>query len=365
MAKVSVIVPIYGVEKYLEQAIKSILTQTLTDIEILLINDGSKDACPQIADKFAQKDSRIIVIHKENGGYGSACNAGLEKATGEYIAILEPDDYIDSNMYEDLYKIAQEYDSDVVKSTFYNVFTSGEKFYIKKENWEKNNFPTDRSFKIVDFPEIFYLHPSIWSCIYKKDFLDKNDIRFNEIPGAGWTDNLFQVQTMCLAERINYTPSAYYYWRRQDCDKLGELKDYRIPFDRCNEIDEWLKQNSIEDKGIINNLHRRELAYLPLVLAIKNISDVPDCYSRVRMSIEKFDKAEFYDVLNLRKAERRFIEKAKLNVDNLRREILFKKFKKNLCRIRCTKQEQILILFNKIIYAKTKDNNLNRVGSVV
>ena len=115
MSKVYVIVPIYGVEQFLEEALDSILNQTLNDLEIILIDDGSKDNCPQIIDEYVQKDSRIIAIHKENGGYGAACNLGLEKASGEYIAIFEPDDYIDPKMYEDLYNIAQANNSDIVK----------------------------------------------------------------------------------------------------------------------------------------------------------------------------------------------------------------------------------------------------------
>ena len=97
MPKISVIVPVYGVEKYLKEAVDSILNQTMTDLEIILIDDGGKDSCPKIIDEYAEKDSRIIPIHKPNGGYGQTCNIGLERATGEYVAILEPDDYIDKD----------------------------------------------------------------------------------------------------------------------------------------------------------------------------------------------------------------------------------------------------------------------------
>ena len=120
MSKVSIIVPIYGVEKFLRECVDSILNQSLKDIEIILIDDGGKDNCPQIIDEYAQKDNRIIAIHKQNGGYGQTCNVGLERATGEYVAIVEPDDYIDSKMYEDLYNIACKFNSDIVKSCFYD-----------------------------------------------------------------------------------------------------------------------------------------------------------------------------------------------------------------------------------------------------
>lgn len=107
MPKISVIIPVYGVEKYLKECLDSVLNQSLKDLEIILIDDGGKDNCPQIIDDYAKKDSRIIAIHKPNGGYGQTCNVGLEKATGEYVAIVEPDDYIDSKMYEDFRKAKQ------------------------------------------------------------------------------------------------------------------------------------------------------------------------------------------------------------------------------------------------------------------
>ena len=127
MAKVSVIIPIYNVEKYLQECLDSVIDQTLKDIEIILVDDGSPDNCPRICDEYAQKDARIKVIHKENGGYGSAVNRGLEEATGEYIGIVEPDDYIDSDMYEDLYNIAQTNNADIVKSDHYTFSTKNGK----------------------------------------------------------------------------------------------------------------------------------------------------------------------------------------------------------------------------------------------
>ncbi len=141
MPKISVIVPIYGVEKYLRECLDSILNQTLFYMEIILIDDGSKDDCPKIIDEYAKKDNRIIVIHKENGGYGSAMNVGLNQATGEYIGIVEPDDYIDQKMYEDLYKIAKEYNSDIVKSCFYDNLQAKEEQRILKTKWDNYKIP--------------------------------------------------------------------------------------------------------------------------------------------------------------------------------------------------------------------------------
>ena len=116
--KVSVIVPIYGVEKYLRQCVDSIISQTLKNIEIILIDDGSPDGCPAIVDEYAAKDSRVVAVHQENGGYGRAVNHGIELAKGEYIGIVEPDDWIEPEMYEVLYSKAVCDSLDVIKSNF-------------------------------------------------------------------------------------------------------------------------------------------------------------------------------------------------------------------------------------------------------
>ena len=119
MPKVSVIVPTYNVEMYLDQCMESLQRQTLKDIEIVCVNDGSKDSSLEIMKRNAANDPRIVIIDKENGGYGKAMNVGLDRATGEDIGILEPDDYVPLNMYEDLYQAAKEHDLDFVKADFY------------------------------------------------------------------------------------------------------------------------------------------------------------------------------------------------------------------------------------------------------
>ncbi|EJG3290978.1 glycosyltransferase, partial [Campylobacter coli] len=113
------IVPIYNVEKYLRQCLDSIIAQTLKDIEIILVNDGSTDNCGVICDEYALKDKRIQVIHKTNAGLGAAYNTGLEMASGEYIGFVESDDWIEPNMYEELYAKAKETDVDVCLSGYF------------------------------------------------------------------------------------------------------------------------------------------------------------------------------------------------------------------------------------------------------
>lgn len=350
MPKVSVIVPIYGVEQFLRKAIDSVLNQTLRDLEIILIDDGGKDSCPQIIDEYAQKDNRIIAIHKKNGGYGATCNLGLETATGEYIAILEPDDYISPKMYEDLYNIAQTYNSDIVKSSFYNNYQCEHLHGIKKEKWKHDLIPQNKSFTIKECSLFLYYHPSIWSCIYKKEFLDKHNIRFVEAPGAGWTDNPFQVQTMCLAERINYTPEAYYYWRNIGKE---ELKDYKLPFLRSEEIHAWLEKNNINSPNIFRNLAKRELAYIDKMFQIKKVENIKDCCKRIKNLCILINK----NCNVLLSSNFTFNEKRNYIFYRYYPLLLFyhkelENYRRHLIQIRWNKKEKFIKLFNKTIYKK-------------
>jgi glycosyltransferase involved in cell wall biosynthesis len=120
MPAVSVLVPCYNVEKYIRQCLDSVVGQTLTDLEIICLNDGSTDGTLAILQEYAAKDSRVSIIDKPNSGYGDSLNKGLEAATGEYVGLVESDDWADANMFESLYKAAKEHNADMVKSNFYD-----------------------------------------------------------------------------------------------------------------------------------------------------------------------------------------------------------------------------------------------------
>lgn len=112
MPKVSIIVPIYNVQEYLRECLDSLLSQTLQEIEIICVNDGSTDHSPEILESYATLDARVKVMHKENSGYGASMNQGIRAASGEYIGIVEPDDYVETEMYEELYRQAKEFQLD-------------------------------------------------------------------------------------------------------------------------------------------------------------------------------------------------------------------------------------------------------------
>ena len=290
MPKLSVIIPVYNVEKYLSQALESVINQTFADIEIICINDGSTDNSLTILENYAQKDQRIKLINKQNAGYGAACNDGLSLAQGEFIAILEPDDYIKPDMYENLLNLIQKNDADIAKCTFSEVLEYKKPPQIQTISWAKNFDLPVTVFNIYQHPEFLYFHPSIWSCIYKTAFLKENNIKFITPKGAGWADNLFQVQTMCLAKKIIYTDEPYYNYRKYYFSESDALKDYTIPFERSKEIHKWLNEQNISDENLLACLYKRELTYVHLMLSSIPFSQLHKGIETVKSFVSSMDK---------------------------------------------------------------------------
>lgn len=216
MPLVSIIVPTYNVENYLKECLDSIINQTLKDIEIICVNDGSTDNSGKILDEYAACDNRIKVIHKENGGYGKAMNMGIENATGEYIGIVEPDDYVLENMYEELYNIAKSNNLDFIKSDF-QIFTgSAENRQIELSKLHKKDKYYNKVLKPIDNPETFNFLMNTWTGIYKKDFLEKYNIKHNETLGASYQDNGFWFQTFSFAQNAYFLNKPFYMYRRDN-----------------------------------------------------------------------------------------------------------------------------------------------------
>lgn len=333
------------------------LNQTLQDIEIILIDDGGKDNCPKIIDDYAKKDNRIVAIHKPNGGYGQSCNVGIEKSTGEYITIFEPDDYVDSHMYEDLYNIAKENDSDIVKSPFYLNCEDPNYKKVQYQNFTKVFNIPDKSFTIMEAPHLLFLHPSVWSAIYKKDFIAKNNIKFIEAPGSGWTDNPFQVQTLCLAHKINYTKNAYYYWRVLNANPSEELKDYRIPFLRCAEIREWLKNNGFYIPEILSAFFVKELSYIKTTLGMRNIADENDYTNLLEDMVNQMNFDIIENSKYISKEQKKLFLKLKKSVlkvvKSRKYEFILKQklkdFKKSIIKLKISSKQINLTIFNRTL----------------
>lgn len=248
--KVSIVMPTYNVEKYFRQCMESVINQTLTDIEIIPVDDGSPDNCGAIMDEYAAKDSRIKPIHQQNGGYGKAVNAGINAATGEYIGIVETDDWCDPKMFEKLYKQAKKLDADVCKCGFYkynSLAIKKEKQNIKWQDEIQNieEFPDDRTFKIAEFPCLFIFHASIWCNIYKKEFLTRNNIIINGTRSASYQDFPFMAEVMCKADKIAVLHEYLYHWRVEATQSSStNQKGSRLLImpDQCEETKKIVKQ---------------------------------------------------------------------------------------------------------------------------
>lgn len=268
-ALVSVIVPIYNVEKYLDQCLDSISDQTHQNLEIICINDGSTDSSLEIIKRHAEKDSRIRVIDKENGGYGVGCNLGIREARGTWISIIEPDDWIDVNMYSDMLSFAAQFEQkiDVIKTPWWNVerWNNPSKQRNKYCKLHKRIPTSTEPFTLEKYPLLIEIHPGIWSAIYRKDFLDENGIRFPEYPGAGWADNPFLVHTLCLAKNIVFLDKAYYYYRADLLySTLNHKSDDAIarPFDRWIDMTELMERIGVTDLGIWQAHYLRGFNYI-------------------------------------------------------------------------------------------------------
>jgi len=213
---VSVIVPVCNVEKYLARCLDSILSQTLKEIEIICVDDGSADSCPQILETYAAANTRIKIISQSNRGYGSAVNRGMEAASGEYIGIVEPDDYILPDMYRELYHAAREQNCEIVKSDFFRFTGDGDS--LEKSYWniakEEKNY--NRIINPAEEKECFRFTMNTWCGIYRRDFILSNQIWHNETSGAAFQDNGFWFKGFCHAQRVLFLDKAFYMNRRDN-----------------------------------------------------------------------------------------------------------------------------------------------------
>lgn len=245
MRKVSVIVPVYNVERYIAKCLDSILAQTLEDIEIICIDDGSTDNSGMILDQYASKDERVRVRHKKNSGYGAAMNVGIAMAEGEYVGIVESDDRIADDMYETLYKAARDNKLDMVKSDAY--YWMEEISYLNNRHAEYLEPYYNKVLQGIDRNIFFGFFMNIWTGIYRRDFLQRRNIKFHETPGASYQDNGFWLQTCIYAERAMWIDRAFYYYRQDNPEASVKSKQKMMAMTREYEyIEGLLKQRGDE-----------------------------------------------------------------------------------------------------------------------
>ena len=257
MCKLSIIVPCYGVERFLPRCMESLTNQTLKDIEIILVDDESPDRVPQMCDEYARQDSRIKVVHKKNGGLGFARNSGLEVATGEYVAFADSDDFVDLEMYKTLYDDAVKEDADAVFCNLQKELPDG--------TWNKwEEMPERRVFrgKEVDalMLDIVASAPNVKmdrkyqmsSCkgIYRRSIMESNGIRFLSEREVASEDLSFSVDCLSKCKTIVYRPECFYHY----CLNGGSLTTKYLPekFGRYKTLYHYVRERLQEygDDGI-------------------------------------------------------------------------------------------------------------------
>jgi len=256
--KVSIIVPVYNVEKYLPRCITSLRNQTLQNIEIILVDDASSDSSPVICDKMAKEDSRIKVIHKANEGAGMARNAALEIATGEYIGFVDSDDFVETDMFESLMYKAEKYGSDLVISGV--LFVDGNMFSEKGEcvckiYFDKDtHFETEEELKKLRMGIVGALPEdaddskygmSIWKNLFRHEIIKKNNIVFQSEREMLSEDALFMIDYIsCIKKATGISDTFYNYCRNEDSISKSYKKDrFEKSLVFVNEVEKRFKKD--------------------------------------------------------------------------------------------------------------------------
>ena len=210
--RVSVILPSLNVAQYIDECLRSVSDQTLHEIEILCVDAGSTDGTLEIIKKYQSSDSRVQLIQSERKSYGYQVNLGIEEAIGEYIAILETDDYVDTDMYETLYMLAEQTNCEYVKGNFrsYYTYQNGKRVFIPSDVLASTGEEYESILDIQKCKKMIQHDTNVWNGIYKKDFLNKYKIRCNESQGAAFQDIGFLQQVFWHAHLGYYTNRCFY-----------------------------------------------------------------------------------------------------------------------------------------------------------
>jgi glycosyltransferase involved in cell wall biosynthesis len=218
MEKISIIAPVYQVEKYIGQCIESVINQTFKNFELILIDDGSKDKSGNICDEYAKRDKRIHVVHTENKGAASARNKGLDLATGKYIAFVDGDDYLAENMLDKLYKVITQENCDVVVCDFLNLHANSDKDFSLQLSDSKVSGREILSH--LKNQKNYGVWTIVWNKLYKKEIL--KDLRFPE--GKYFEDEIFSDQLYLICNEVQVISDVLYYHRVLETSTMNTQK---------------------------------------------------------------------------------------------------------------------------------------------
>lgn len=349
--KVSIVVPVYNVEDYLEECLDSVLRQSLVEIEVICVDDGSTDNSGEILDEYAKRDPRVRVIHKENSGYGHAVNIGMDHAKGEYIGIVESDDYIHDNMYEILYEKAVANNLDLIKANYATVYTDeqgesheSEVSILPKEYGYEYDMVVDVSQRGERYPITL---PSTWAGIYRNEFLQKYQIRHNESPGASYQDIGFYHATTLLSKRSMYIEESLYRYRidREGASMQSDEKVYTTH-------KEWqYVTNYLRQFPEVYNHHIRYLTYSYFRAIHTNFTRIrdefiPDLIRFLKEFIEELKVEGIYSPQWYVSPKKEFYEQLEIDVEKAIEMVLTQKkqFHKENARV-----EELMSLSSKVV----------------
>lgn len=233
-SKISIIVPVYNVEHELSRCVDSILNQSYTNIEVILVDDGSTDRCPSICDVFVMKDRRVRVIHKPNGGLSSARNAGLREASGEWILYVDSDDYILNDSCERLIAVGAKYDCDIVSADAIREFNGGREYMVHGSLADGKCYPS-RDFIIKTVKPCEWYAPA-WLNLYKRSFLIENNLFFVE--GLLHEDMEMQPRVFLAAKTVAYCAYPFYRY----VDRASSIMNASKVDERVTAM-EWIYSN--------------------------------------------------------------------------------------------------------------------------
>ncbi|MBQ6414478.1 glycosyltransferase [Candidatus Saccharibacteria bacterium] len=234
--KVSIVVPMYNSSEYLRECLDSLAGQSLKEVEFVLVNDGSTDSTLEIANEYRRNDKRFRIIDKENTGYGDSVNKGIDLAKGEYVGIVEPDDYCDKEMFGILYDIARINKVDVAKTGYY-LYSKGETKVQAPLFKNESEITIEPIKKYV----VFFEPPAIWSGIYRREFLKKNRITLLRTPGASYQDAGFNFKVLACAEKVSYVSKPLYYYRTDNPgSSVKDLKKTMAVVNEYESVEEFV-----------------------------------------------------------------------------------------------------------------------------
>ena len=237
MPKVSVLMPSYNVAPYIRQSIDSVLGQTLQDIEVICIDAGSEDGTLEIIRERAEEDSRLIVLPSERKSYGFQMNLGIKQARGEYIAIVETDDFAEADMLERLCSLADAYEADLVKSNYWECRNGRDFFHETLAGHPYDRFicPSE------DDPSLLKVSPSIWSAVYRRSMLLEQGVDFLETPGAAYQDVSFAIKALAVSRRVVLCREAFLHYRRDNAGQsVRDGGKSHFLFDEFRAVEDFL-----------------------------------------------------------------------------------------------------------------------------